>query len=211
MKTTKLLLASALLAGTAFAGSAMAAATTSAPTNVVTNVSGKNTTTTCKKVPSALNSFMMEHAVDVTTIQSTLAPSLPDEIASAVFSGQKEVRSRISYNKKTQLLDNQLFLVDPGSPLPTASDVDFKNERFAWITVKIARTYLSCTPTASVMLTGTTMSGFPIYAPPKGAPYAFSFSYDVVQNNEFKDIVSLSSGLAIVYHDKAPGTINLSK
>jgi hypothetical protein len=208
MKIAKILLIPALLAGTAFASSTMAASATS---DVVTTISGKNTITTCKKAPAALDSFMMEHAVDVHTIQSTLVPSLPDEVANAVFSGQKEVRSRISYNKKTQLLDNQLFLVDPGAILPTASDVDFKNERFAWITVKIAKTYLSCTPTASVMLTGTTMSGFPIYAPPKGAPYAFSFSYNVGENNEFKDIVSLSSGLAMVYHDKAPGTIKLLK
>lgn len=209
MKISKTLLTSALLASSAFFASQNISAAVA--TTTVTTVSGKNTITTCKKVPSSLDSFVMEHAVDVTTIKSTLIPSLPEDVGHAVHSGEKEVRSRISYDKKTKLLENQLFLVDPGSPLPTASDVDFKKERFGWITVKVVKIYLSCSPTASVMLTGATLDGYPIYAPPKGAPYAFSFSYNVGENNEFKDIVSLSSGLAMVYHDKAPGTIKLLK
>ncbi|MCF7987990.1 MAG: hypothetical protein K9L60_10520 [Methylovulum sp.] len=179
--------------------------------NTVTTVSGANTITTCKHKPAGLDSFMMEHAVDVTTIKSTLIPGLPDDVSNAVFSGAKEVRSRISYDKTTKVLDNQLFLVDPGSVLPTASNIDFPKVRFAWISVNVNKIYLSCNPTASVMLTGTTVSGFPIYAPPAGAPYAFSFSYTMDAQPVFKDIVSLSAGLALLYHDTAPGTIKWTK
>ncbi len=179
--------------------------------NTVTTVSGANTITTCKHKPAGLDSFMMEHAVDVTTIQSTLIPGLPADVSNAVFSGAKEVRSRISYDKTTKVLDNQLFLVDPGSVLPTASDTDFAKVRFAWISVNVNKIYLSCKPTASVMLTGNTVSGYPIYAPPAGAPYAFSFGYTMDAQPVFKDIVSLSAGLALLYHDTAPGTIKWTK
>lgn len=180
--------------------------------NVVTYVSNANTITTCKVKPAGLESFMIEHAVDITTILSTLIPGgLSADISDAVFSGKKEVRSRISYDKATKILDNQLFLVDPGAELPTSSNVDFPSVRFAWITVKVNKLYSTCKPTASIMLTGTTVSGFPIYAPPAGAPYAFSFSYTMDAKPVFNDIVSLSAGVALLYHDTAPGTITWTK
>ncbi|MGI9211147.1 MAG: hypothetical protein ACR2HF_01630, partial [Methylococcaceae bacterium] len=112
---------------------------------------------------------------------SGLTPHIPNDISAQVFAptNAKEVRTRITYNSKTKILQNDLFLVEPGAPLPTADDTDFKAERFAYITVKTAKVYLSCKPYATVMVTGTTTAGYPIYAPPAGAPYSFSFEYDV--------------------------------
>lgn len=101
--------------------------------------------------------------------------------------------------------------MDPGAELPTSSNVDFPSVRFAWITVKVNKLYSTCKPTASIMLTGTTVSGFPIYAPPAGAPYAFSFSYTMDAKPVFNDIVSLSAGVALLYRDTAPGTITWTK
>ncbi len=177
--------------------------------NTVTTVTGKNTVTTCKRAPSGLSSFVMEHPVDITTIKSTLdAGGLPGEIAGAIFSGAKEVRSRISYDKTTKILNNQLFLTDPGAQLPSSNDTDFDNIQFAFIKVAVDKVYISCKPRSTVMLTGKTLDGFPVYLPPAGAPYAFSFSYTVgSQNQGFTDVVSLSAGVALLYHDVAPGSI----
>lgn len=200
------ILSASLLTGLFLASSASEAADT------VTTVTGKNTVTTCKRAPAGLSSFMMEHPVDVTTIKSTLdAGGIPGEVAGQIFDpvNPKEIRSRISYDKTTGILDNQLFLVNPGDPLPSSSDKDFDADQFAFIKVKVDKVYISCKPRAAVMLTGKTLDGFPIYIPPAGAPYAFSFSYTVgAEDQGFSDIVSLSSGLALLYHDKAPGTIS---
>jgi len=204
-KATNLLVPALLLAGLTCSINALSA-------NTVTYVSNANTITTCKTRPAGLESFMMEHPVDVSTILSTLVPGgLPADVSDAIFSGAKEVRSRITYNKTTKILDNHLFLVDPGSALPSPSDIDFAAVRFAWISVQVEKLYSTCQPVASIMLTGKTVSGFPIYAPPAGAPYAFSFSYSMDEQPVFKDIVSLSAGMALLYHDTAPGTITWIK
>lgn len=165
---------------------------------------------TCKVAPAGLDSFRIEHPVDVTSIMSGLTPALPDAISAAVFVEGKEVRSRITYDKTTRILQNDLFLVEPGAPLPSSDDTDFASERFAFITVKTQKVYLSCKPYATVMVTGTTTDGYPIYAPPAGAPYSFAFAYKpgTSGDNTVREVVSLSSGIALLYTKEAIGKVS---
>lgn len=176
--------------------------------NTVTTTVGANTVTTCKRTPAGLSSFMMEHTVDVADIKSTLTPQLPDSAFSDISSGKKEVRSRISYDKTTKVLKNLLFLVNPGAPLPSPSTIDFEKEKFAWVTASIDKIYLSCKPRATVLLAGIAIDGYPVFLGPAGSSYAFAFSYTVGTSTQgFTDIISLSTGIATIYHDVAPGTI----
>lgn len=169
---------------------------------------------TCKTAPAGLDNFRIEHAVDVPAIMSGLTPHIPDNISTEIFVNGKEVRSRITYDRMTKILQNDLFLVEKGASLPTSDDTDFKSVRFAYITVKADKIYLSCKPYATVMVTGKTTAGFPIYAPPAGAPYSFAFGYDVNKTGDendgssIREVVSLSSGIALLYTKEAVGKVS---
>ena len=164
------------------------------------------TPSTCTTPPAGVTSFLIEHAVDVTTIKTTNTPTLPDSVTGPIFSGAAEVRSRITYNSTTNIFQNDLFLVAPKSPLPTpAAGIP---PIFGFITIKVEKISLSCQPRPTLLLTGTIAAGVNIFGPPAGAPYAFSFGYDI--NNTalpFRDIVSDSVGLGLLFADRAPGTI----
>ncbi len=163
--------------------------------------------------PAGITSFLIEHAVDVSSIQSTLTPHLDPAVATAIFSGAKEVRSRISYNQATGVLNNNLFLVDPGSPLPSPASVDFVQVRFAFIDVRIDTVYSSSQPDPNsvfAMFVGVITNGANVFLPPAGDPYAFSFRYTTCTAGQFNDIVSQSAGLALLYKDTAPGTCTTS-
>ena len=159
---------------------------------------------------AGITSFVIEHKVDVTTIKSTLTPHLPPEVTGPIFSGAKEVRSRITFDASTGVYTNSLFLVNPGAPLPTPSTVDFVQVRFAFITVRIDTVYSSFQPNPAVMVVGVITDGANIYAPPAGDPYAFSFGYTTCTAGQVRDVVSLSAGLALLYQDFAFGTCTTS-
>lgn len=203
MKKSAYLLSSAVLLSASVATSAFAADS---------DFPAVNKLPTCKAPPASLDSFRIEHAVDVTSIQSGLIPNLPADVSNAVFGGSKEVRSRITYDKTSKILQNDLFLVDPGAQLPTADNSDFKNLRFAFITVKTNKVYLSCKPYATVMVTGETTAGYPVYAPPAGAPYSFAFGYTPGEKGDatVREVVSLSAGIALLYTKEATGQVSFT-
>src|SRR5438876_3763676 len=103
---------------------------------------------------AGITSFLTEHAVNVTTIKSTLTPTLPQVVSDAIFSGAKEVRSRIAYNQTTGILTNYLFLVDPGAPLPTPASVNFDQVSFGFLFVRIDTVYSSFQPSPAAMFVG---------------------------------------------------------
>ncbi len=66
-----------------------------------------------------LDSFLIEHPVDITTIKSALTPHFDPAALAGYFAGTQEIRSRNSYNATTNILTNDLFLVNKGAPNPT--------------------------------------------------------------------------------------------
>src|SRR5262249_16881715 len=141
---------------------------------------------------TGIRTFLTEHPVDVTTIKSTLTPRLPADVTQAIFSGTKEIRSRISYDQSTGILTNHLFLVNPGAPLPSPATLDVVAIRFGFLTVRIDTVYSTFQPNPTAMFVGVITDGANIFAPPAGAPYAFAFAYTTCTAGTFRDIVSLS-------------------
>jgi hypothetical protein len=162
---------------------------------------------TCAAQPPGIKSFVIEHAVDVTAILSTNTPNLPDAVAAQIFSGSKEVRSRIEYDSGSNLLINHLFLVNPGAAIPTAASTNFLAIRFSYLAVAVDKVYTSCTPRPAVSVAGTIVDGYPIFGNPQGAPYYFSFGYTTDPTPVIRDVVSDSVGLGLLYAAKAPGTL----
>jgi hypothetical protein len=175
----------------------------------------------CVSPPQTVTSFVMEHAVDSTTIQSTLQPNLPPAVVGPITSGAKLIRTRLAYNATLARLTHDLFLVDPGTPIPTPSSVDYTQSIFASVNVNVDKVYMSCTQRPNVMLVGTVASGYPLFgSDPTGSPYAFSFVYHISlappvyfgppPPPTFSDVVSAAGGLALIYFDQAPGSITFT-
>jgi hypothetical protein len=159
--------------------------------------------------PPRLKSFDIKHPVELTDIQSTIEvgvyppTGLPLEVWLALFPGfldnppnltpnpNTKVHNRITYDHETHILNNDLFLVENGVEAV---------KPFAFIDVRVDKVYTSCRPRPSVMLVGIITDGFPVFLPPAGDPYAYSFSYTTDTPPQFTDLVSLAAGLAVVYH-----------
>lgn len=162
--------------------------------------------------PASITSFVMEHKLDVTTIQTTLTPALAPDVVGLIFSGQREVRSKITYIAATNYFNNDIFLVMPGAPLPTPASFNVLSTRFAFVTGLVDNVYLNCTPYASAMITGRYQAGAPLLGNPAGAPFAFSFGYNTAEkdsNYRFRDLAFISSGLGMTYEAYAFGTLTL--
>src|SRR5947209_10202647 len=79
--------------------------------------------------------FLIEHPVDLTTIKSTVAQSLPAGVSGQLATGTQEVRSRTSYSVATRILRNDLFMVTKGSPIPTPAATNIDSSRISFTVV----------------------------------------------------------------------------
>jgi hypothetical protein len=166
-----------------------------------------NPTTTCAAPPVGLNSLLVEYVSSLQDAQSTLTASLPPAYAGMIFSGMYEIHSRFSYDPATKLMTNSLFLVPPGSPLPTASNYNFIDNRFGFVVAAIDNMYFSCVPLPAAMLTGRVIDGYPIWEGPAGAPYAIGFGYSTDNPPVLRDWDGLAVGLGNLWNGHPTGTV----
>jgi hypothetical protein len=193
--------------------------------------------------PPVVKSFLLEHRVNVLTIDSTITAKLSRDVFSAIFildpatglqtidpatglpalNPDIEVRSRIEFTKETGILENDLFLRPKDADLPT-TDQDFLDnieaERFGFLKVDVDTVYTSCQPSPTVLAVGCVVAGVDIFLPPAGATYAYSFAYTPEPpetsndpdplKQRFRDAVSLTVGLGLLYQDHAPGSITFT-
>jgi hypothetical protein len=160
--------------------------------------------------PPVIKSFLIEHVANVAAINSTFPPKLPGVVFAAILSGEKEPLSRITYDQETGILRNTLYLADPNSVLPIdPATFDIVGATFGFLDVQVDTVYTSCQPSPTVLVVGVVLDGVDIFLPPAGAPYAFSFAYttDTTVMRPFRDIVSDTVGLGLLYQTDAPGSI----
>jgi hypothetical protein len=182
------------------------------PLTLITSPWANQHTGYCTTPPTSIPTFTIEHLLDVTTIQTTLAATIAPQFLPMIFSPAYEVRTKITYIAASNYFNNDIFVVPAGSPLPTPASYPILNNRFAFVTGLVDNVYLNCTPYASFMLTGRYVAGQALLGNPTGAPFAFSAGYNVDDpdaGHRFRDLAFTSSGIGMTFEAYAYGTITL--
>ena len=148
-------------------------------------------------------------------IKTTYSTSLSSSILASLASGQMEMRERLILNTQTNGLTSTVFLVQAGSPIPTPVSVNIGPTTLAAYTISIDRTYTSCSPFPSVMLTGTITSSSGGPSAPNGiynltftgAPAAVSIGYTTDNPPMINNVVSVFAGVVASFSANASGTL----
>jgi hypothetical protein len=173
-------------------------------------------TTTPSPCPSTtapvLQSFSVENVLLASQILSTMTPTLPTGISSAVGASALEIRQSATYNTTNQLITLNLFTAQPGSPLPTPTGTIVPSSIFSILSVKVDKVYTSCSPNSSVMLVGTVATNTPPspFGNLAGAPAALSVGLSNDTPPKITNVVTLFAGSAVEYAASGGGTITFT-
>lgn len=133
--------------------------------------------TICGKI---VGNFLVEHPLNFATLLTTLQPQLSPAVYGAIFSGAQEPRTRLIYNAGTGVMTDDVFLVNPGSVVPTPSTFNFVANRFAYVITTIDTIHTTCSPVPTLMFSGTILDGAPILGViPTGSQWNYSFAYNI--------------------------------
>lgn len=170
---------------------------------------------TCTTAPAAVQSFFIERTVQTSNIESTYDTSLSEDVLASIASGAEEIREQLLYNPQANTLTSTLFLVPPGSTIPTPASVDITSMTLASYTISIDRVYTSCSPYPSLMFAGTISSSSGGALAPNGiygltfsgTPATVSLGYMTGNPPHFNNVVTLFAGFAVSYSQVAYGTL----
>lgn len=170
---------------------------------------------TCTTAPPALQSFSIERTVLPANIETTYNTTLSASILASIAAGELEIREQLIYNPQANTLTSTVFLVPPGSPIPTPVGVDITSMTLATYVISIDRTYTSCSPYPSVMFSGTITSSSGGAAAPNGiynltfsgTPASVSVGYTTDNPPLINNVVTVFAGIVVSYSANASGTV----
>jgi uncharacterized protein (TIGR03437 family) len=170
---------------------------------------------TCLTAPPAAQSFSIERTVMPSNTGTTYETSLSSTILASLALGTLEMREQLVYNPQSNTLTSTVFLVQPGSPIPTPTDVNIAAMTLATYSISVDRTYTSCSPYPSVMFTGTVTSSTGGASAPNGVynltfsgtPAAVSIGYTTDNPPIINNVVTLFAGVVVSYSAAGYGTL----
>jgi hypothetical protein len=147
-----------------------------------------------------------------TTLTSTDLVLTPDAIQ-AVTSGALEVRERLIYNPAGATLTSTIFVVQPGSPLPTPINANLNGLVLGTYSLSIEKIYSTTRPKNSLAFTGTVTSSSPngVLGNVAGTPFVVSMGYTDDAPAKIIDLVHVMAGRVVVYTKDAAGTLVIPK
>ncbi len=174
---------------------------------------------TCTTAPPPCNPFPSSGPSMTSNIETTYDTSLSSNILASLASGTMEIRERLLYNPQANTLTSTVFLVPPGSPIPTPASVDITAMTLASYTISIDRTYTSCSPYPSVMFAGTITSSSGGASAPNGiynltfsgTPAAVSIGYTTDNPPQINNVVTLFAGIAVSYSPAGYRDLDVSR
>ena len=176
---------------------------------------GQSRVATCSIAPPATQTFSIERAVMPSNTGTTYDTDLSSTILASLALGTLEMREQLVFNPQTNTLTSTVFLVQPGSPIPTPANVDITAMTLATYNILVDRTYSSCSPYPSVMFTGTVTSSTGGASAPNGiynltfsgTPAAVSIGYTTDNPPMINNVVTLFAGVVVSYSPAGYGTL----
>src|ERR1700733_8576515 len=92
---------------------------------------------TCLTAPPATQSFSVERTVMPSNTGTTFDTNLSSTILASLALGTLEMREQLVYSPQTNTLTSTVFLVQPGSPIPTPTDVDITSMTLATYSISV--------------------------------------------------------------------------
>lgn len=165
--------------------------------------------------PPATQSFSIERAVMPSNTGTTYDTDLSSTILASLALGTLEMREQLVFSPQTNTLTSTVFLVQPGSPIPTPTNVDLTGMMLATYNISVDRTYTSCSPYPSVLFTGTVTSSTGGASAPNGiynltfggTPAAVSIGYTSDNPPMINNVVTLFAGVVVSYAPAGYGTL----
>jgi hypothetical protein len=164
---------------------------------------------TCSTAPSSINVLNLERTVALTGLSSTLTPTIPTAIQTAVAAGSLELRQQFVLETSSTVITITEFAAQPSSTMPTPpGSINFSNV-ISRETFNIDKIYASCKPRPSVLITGTISQNYPVspIGDLLGVPAAISLGYTTDTPAKVNNVVIVYSGLAAIYSAAATGTL----
>jgi hypothetical protein len=121
------------------------------------------TTSTCQNRQDArVRVFNIERQVPVNGILTTLTVS-PQLLSlfNDLLSGAKQIREKMVYDRKANVINGTVFVVDTSTPFPTPVDALSSAIIVQTAHLQIAHILLACQPFQSVMFVGTVTNSAP--------------------------------------------------
>jgi len=161
-----------------------------------------------------LQSFSVENALQANQILATGTATLPPNVAAgiAMVPPALEIRQSVSLNSANSLLSLNLFPVQIGAALPTPPGSVASTAIFSTLTIKVDKTYTSCTPNTSVMFVGTVATNSPAspFGNLTGAPAAVSIGLTNDATPKITNVVTLVAGTVVEFGAAGGGTVNFT-
>lgn len=170
---------------------------------------GGATTATCTTAPTNLVAMNIERTLNLATSNTTLTPNIPASVASAISSGALEAREQLTFDSAANTVLVQQFTAQPGSPSPTPASGINGSSILTRATVKIDKTYFSCSPVPSMLIVGTISSNVPPspFGTLSGTPVAISLGYTTDDPPNVNSVVVVLAGTVSEYTPSAVGTL----
>ncbi len=162
-------------------------------------LTAQTASSTCPTPPAGVANLSLEHVLSFSSLFTPYQPNIAPNVFAAIMSGTQEIRSRVIYYPATNTLNNDVFLVPVGSPIPTPSSTDVSGTTFAILTSHVDKVYTACTPYPSVMFVGTVTFGLPLFGNPAGEPVSYSIGYTGDNPPKINTAVQVVAGLVSSY------------
>lgn len=158
----------------------------------------------------------LERLLALTTTLTTTELSLPADKMQGIISGAWEVRERLIYNPSGATLTSTIFVVQPGSVMPTPINANLTGAIIGVYTLNVEKIYSTTAPKNALAFTGTVAgsSNGGVLGNVTGLPFSVSMAYtDPTATTPAKvtDVVHLVAGRVMVYTKDANGTLVVPK
>lgn len=160
-----------------------------------------------------VNALTLERQLELTGTLTTKQLAFPPDKAQGILSGALLVRERLIYNPSAATITSTLFVVQPGSVLPTPINADLTGSILAVTTLHIEKIYSTTNPANSLSFTGT-VGGSPangILGNVNGLPFTLSMAYTNDTPAKVSDVVGVIAGRLVVYTESASGVLDVPK